>query len=157
MELKEKLKIDRVGEIKLVIDYDKSIKQAILEGRYDWKDGRISLDQLPYIPKNQRGKKEVFIKFFSFDTVRSLKEIILKMAEEGYYPGNFFELLAVGYSSPDLQRQFPIVGLGSVLHDHLGHCFVPCLSTYGDTSRRLNAWPVDDWTIRYRFLGIRKS
>lgn len=147
-------KINGIGLISLLVDYDKPIEQAIFEGNYDWKDGRISKKQFPVSLRKETGKVNILIKLFDFPIIKTIDEIVFAMNCEGFQPGITEELLALGTFSPDLQREFPIAALGSVWRSPIGSRFVPVLDTYYG-ARKLNVHLVNEWTIKYRFLGVR--
>ena len=78
------------------------------------------------------------------------------MDEAGYRPATLAELLALGESQPELQRQFPIIALGSVWRGAFGRRRVACLYVPG-YGRRLNLYYLDnDWRAHCRFLAVRK-
>lgn len=62
----------------------------------------------------------------------------------------------MGEIQPNLQREFPIVALGSVWRDGGGGRHVPVLGC-GGAGRRLSlGWFEFGWDDGYRFLGVRK-
>lgn len=79
------------------------------------------------------------------------------MDKAGYRPANIAELLALGAQYPDIQRQFPIVALGSVWRLRSSGPCVPCL--WGDDwERGLHLRQLmDKWHPGYRFAVVRKS
>jgi hypothetical protein len=84
------------------------------------------------------------------------EQVIVEIDKAGYRPAKIEELLALGEAQPDLQRQFPIVALGSVWRDSDGSRYVPYLSSSA-AERGLSLHCFGrDWSGLYRFLGRRK-
>jgi hypothetical protein len=78
------------------------------------------------------------------------------MDKAGYRPATLAELLALGEAHPELQKEFPIVALGSIWHDADGNRDVPVLSFDGSRRKLFLNWFVNDWYVNFRFLGVRK-
>lgn len=143
-------------EIKLVIDYNQTIGQAITRGNYKWLDRDITAKNFP-ISRGVIGKKiEVFTKLFYFDYDINSDDVISKMAKDGYLPAVLMELLALGFLFPGLQRQHPIVALGSVWNVVKGHPFAPCLDV-NNYERGLGLYASTLNWRDYWFLGVQKS
>ena len=95
-------------------------------------------------------------KLFHFNRDIGSDEAIRLMDKDGYRSGTIEELLALGASQPELQRQFPIVALGSVWQRD-GRRNVPFLDG-SDAKRDLDLHWIDGvWSVRCRFLAVRKS
>lgn len=145
-------KVHRV--FKVVVDYSRDLGQMIAAGKYDWTDNDITADNFPV---KGEGRQEREVALFHFNRVISSNDAIKEMASAGYRPATIEELLALGQVQPELQRQFPIVALGSVCRDPRGHRLVPylCGSAVG---RRLGLLCFDaDWVERYRFAAVRNA
>jgi hypothetical protein len=79
------------------------------------------------------------------------------MEKAGYRPARIEELLALGASQPELQKEFPIVALASVWRGPGGDRRVPYLR-WDVAGRRLDlSWFEYGWTGDYRFAAVRKS
>ena len=148
--------VNVTDEIKLAIDYTKTIEQAIADGNYDWKNSDITTKNFPISPEMIGKKVEVSTKSFHFNRNISSDNAISEMDKDGYRPATLMELLVFGAIHPELQRQFPIVAVGSVWRDAgVGRC-VPCLDARGG-KRELNLhWLGSGWHARCHFLGVRK-
>ena len=71
-------------------------------------------------------------------------------------PALYEELLAFAVEYPELQKQFPIVALGSVCRND-GSLYSPYVS-WDDGERNLRFyWLGNDWHDHYRFLAVRKQ
>lgn len=149
---------ERVENIIMGVDYTKTVQQLIVEGKYDWVNNVIDIENFP-ISSEMIGKKEVSIKLFNFDCKISSEDAIFEMKKDGYRPANLIELLVLGSLFPELQRQFPIVALGSISQkiesedDYV--CCVPYLSANDSWREIFIHWFILDWDNRYRFLGVK--
>lgn len=109
---------------KITVDYTKTVYQAIAEGNYDWKNSKINDKNFP-TPEGAIGKKiEKVTQLFDFNIKFSVDEfeldeysIILSMHNKGFRPATLMENLFFGIEYPNLQKLFPIVGLGSTWRD----------------------------------------
>ncbi|MEI6836065.1 MAG: hypothetical protein WCK59_04490 [Candidatus Falkowbacteria bacterium] len=149
--------INPTEEIKLTVDYTKTVEQAITDGNYDWKNEDIAAKNFP-ISLEMIGKKvEVTTKLFHFNCDISSNDTISEMDKGGYHPATLMELLALGILFPELQRQFPIVALGSVWRDADSYRFVSYLDVNGSKRELDLGWFDVDWLALCRFLGVRKE
>ncbi|MBU4315415.1 hypothetical protein KJ673_03345, partial [Patescibacteria group bacterium] len=71
-------------------------------------------------------------------------------------PGKIEELLAFGATYPEVQRQFPIICLGSSWVDRGGRRHAPFLSGYGSGRELRLGWCGSVWDGYCRFLAVRK-
>ena len=135
---------------KLVVNYKRTIADSVKAGNYDWKNADITDENFP---STENGEREVEMALFHFNKQISSPNAIAEMEKAGYRSATMKELLAFGEKNPELQRQFPIVALGSVVRlfdrRHVGYL-------HGHGSRRYlhlgyfgNVW--DDYS---RFLAV---
>ena len=148
--------INPTEEIKLTVDYTKTVEQAITDGNYDWKNDDIIVKNFPISPEMIGKKVEVTTKLFHFNCDISSNDVISEMDKGGYRPATLMELLALGILFPELQRQFSIVALGSVWRLASDYRCVPYLHVHGSERGLSLDWFGRDWSARYRFLGVRK-
>ena len=138
---------------RVLVDYSKSLAEMIQAGNYDWKNNDITQD---HFPTKGNGQQEVEVVLFHFGRNISSDDAIAEMERAGYRPARIEELLALGASQPELQKQYPIVGLGSVWRDPSGLRRVPYLF-WDDSGRRLRLhWLEGDWRESCRFVALRK-
>lgn len=78
------------------------------------------------------------------------------MAKDGKRPATLRELLAFGEANPELQREFPIIALGSVWVYRRGDRRVVCLGRYGSERRLRLDWYEYCWLACCRFLIVGK-
>ena len=139
---------------KVVVDYTKTLKEMVLVGKYDWVNENITQDHFPI---QGSGKQEVQVALFHFGKIMASDQIIAEMEKQGYRSTRIEELLALGASQLELQRQFPIVALGSVWRGPYGDRGVPVLDR-GDARRRLGLhWLEHEWHESYRFAAVRNA
>ena len=153
---KEQIK-DGEENITLTVDYSRTLKEMINAGNYGWANDDITEKNFP-LPTKLLGKKiTASTKLFHFDRRISSEDAISEMNKAGYRPASLPELLALGEIHPELQKDFPIVALGSVWCGEDGHRDVPVL-TFNDSRRELYLGWLDyhDWDDYCRFFGVRK-
>jgi len=138
---------------RVTVDHGKSLADMIADGKYDWKNDDITAEHFPIQGK---GQQEVEVILLHFNRAISSKEAIAEMDKAGYKPALIEHLLALGDGQPDLQRQFPIVALGSVWQSSGSNCDVPYLYGCG-VNRSLNLrWFECEWSGVFRFAAVRK-
>ena len=152
---KEQIK-DGEENITLTVDYSRTVEQMIAGGNYGWKNSDITEKNFP-LPTKLLGKKiTASTKLFHFERSISSEDAISEMNKAGFRPATLAELLALGEAHPELQKEFPIVALGSVWRDERGDRLVPVLY-FDDDGRELGLnWLGFDWDDNYRFFGVRK-
>jgi len=137
----------------ITVDYGLSLTEMIAQGRYDWTNRDITEECFPVkgIGKVERGVELIHLGY-DISSDDALKEL----TKRGLRPATIEELLAFGAKYPDLQRKFPIVGLGSSAHVS-GFRYVPYL--HGSVARRvLNLdWYDHGWYDGDRFLAVRNK
>ena len=139
---------------KVTVDYTKSLAEMIEAGKYDWKYSDITQE---HFPVQGQGREEKDVVLFHFGRYISSGDAIAEMAKAGYCPVQIQELLAFGGANPELQKQFPIVALGSVWRDPGGRRHVPYLDWH-DRGRGLSlGWFGSGWGGDYRFAAVRNS
>ena len=137
----------------LSVDYGRSMRGVAKAGRYDWMNpDTIS----PNFPTKREGTAEVEVELVHFNRGISTDEALGELDRMGYRPAEVHELLAFGEKYPKVQREFPIVALGSVWQDRNGDRSVPCLGRDGSERGLSLDWVEDDWYEVYRFAAVRK-
>lgn len=136
----------------LVVNHCLSLKDAIDAGTYDWVNSDINESNFP---SSEHHEHTYETRLFHFDCDMDSDEVIKKMKEDGFDSADLRTGLAYGEKNPDVQREFPVILLGSVVRLD-GYRCVPCLGGDGsDRGLRLDycgGW----WSRHYRFLGVRK-
>jgi hypothetical protein len=142
-----------IGAVGIItVNYDKSLKDMIAAGMYDWVNSDITANRFPL----ERGGTTNFCpKLFDFGPHISSEDAIEAMSKDKFRPGGHAHGLAYGATFPDEQQRSRIACLGSSAL-MLGHRHVLYLD--GDaTERRVNLhdWH-RGWTGRWCLLGVRE-
>ncbi|MBU4314955.1 hypothetical protein KJ673_00955 [Patescibacteria group bacterium] len=135
------------------VDYGKTIEEMVSAGRYDWYDDSITSANFLVVGT---GVATIAIELVHLNKVVSSKEALAYMEANGLRPATIEEQLAFGATYPEVQREFPVVGLGSSWVYRNGVRHAPCLYGYGSYRKLDLYWYDDDWSESYRFLAVRK-
>ena len=136
----------------ITVNYSLSLEEMVAAGRYDWKNNDITAK---HFSVKGEGVVDVDIELVHFDRVMDSSDEVIRELNVGLRPAKIEELLAFGAKYPDVQRQFPIVALGSVWQ-HLDDRHVPFLWGYSDERYLYLDWFGDRWRGNFRFLAVRK-
>lgn len=138
----------------ITIDYEQSLEEMVKAGAYDWKNSDITSEHF-LIDGN--GVVERTTDLVHFNRSISTDDALAELDKQGFRPATIEELLAFGSTNPEIQRQFPIIALGSVWTSRHGSRFVTYLDRDGSRRRLGLYWFVDDdWYDDCRFLAVRK-
>ena len=141
-----------------VAGVDYGLTPAGMAKGYDWTSPFLTVGSFQATPRG-KGKVRKEVCWFVFDPVVSSEEAQRRIETSGkFLVADLWELNALGTAKPDLQRQFPIVGLGSGWRPPEGDVGIPVLFG-GGSGRRLDLrWgvPDDGWVSGFRFLAVRK-
>jgi len=148
--------LQSTDDIKLTVDYTKTVDQAIADGKYGWKNSDITAKHFPISPEMIGTKVEISGKLFHFNRSMSSEDVIKEMDKDGYRPAVLMEALALAAAYPELQRRFPIIALGSVWRVSFGNRRVPCLLVDGYDRKLFLYYFGNTWVAQVRFFGIRK-
>ena len=104
-------------------------------------------------PLHGSGKEQVILAIVRFDHFIPNDLAIQEMTERGLRPATMQELLAFAAAYPDVQKEFPIVALGSVVED--GRPLIPGGQAYIEkVSPVLTTWDVRDHHKHYDARGV---
>lgn len=137
----------------VLVDFGVSIEELIRLGKYDWSNSDITS---AHFSTKCAGKVETKIELIHFGRNISSDDALKELDKMGYRPAEAHELLAFGAKYPDVQREFPIVALGSVWQGLDGHRLVVCLFRYDAKRFAALRWLELDWLARWRFAAVRK-
>ncbi len=136
------------------VDYGKSFEEMVLGGNYDWKNDNINSLNFPIKGK---GTVNVNLELVHFNKSASSKDVLTYLEANGMRPATIEELLAFGATYPEVQREFPIICLGSFWINRFGNREVPFLCSRHGFERHLDfEWSIFAWFEGYRFLAVRK-
>lgn len=86
----------------------------------------------------------------------STDQALAELDKMNLKPAGIQECLAFGEKYPDVQRQFPIIFLGSVWQGPRGDRSCPYLGRDGSERDLYLSWFDDGWIDICRFAGVRK-
>lgn len=148
--------MDKCSFYSLVVDYSRSVVDGIRAGCYDYTNPDIAAC---HFPTEKSGVHEVTVELLCLDTDALnvlTEEVQAEMETRGLRLADFHELLAFGEKHPEIQREFPIVALGSAWQCRDNRRLVPFLDRYG-AGRRLDLYWIEyGWNGVCRFLAVRK-
>lgn len=96
----------------LVVDYDKSVKDAIATGKYNQKDESVTDKNFPPA-EHEHGEKEQTFTVLYFSDQTETDSVIAQMEDDGKRPGTLREFFAFREAHPELFKEFTIIALGS--------------------------------------------
>jgi len=137
----------------VLVDYDQTVERLIRDGRYDWANSDITSHNFP---SSERGNAQIDIFLLNFETPISSEDAIREMNALGLRPATLKELLGLGATHPNLQRENPIVALGSRWRYPRGSLNVPYLYRVGSYRHLSLIWFGGDWSPSWRFAAVRK-
>lgn len=137
----------------VTVNYDLSFKGMVRAGGYDWVNSDITQKNFPI---EGDGTLEVTIELVHFDRYMTADEALFELDKRGLRAATLPELLAFGETHPDVQREFPIIALGSVWQSRSGRRYVPCLWSRSDERFLDLGWFEFRWHAVYRFAAVRK-
>ncbi len=140
-------------KIAFIVESSRTLKKMIVDGRYDGGSSGIIAEEFPI---EATGKQEVVLELLHFNRRISTEDALIEIERRGLEPAKFIHLLAFGKHHPELQLQFSIVALGSVLPP-LGGFRVPCLNACSGRRCLILEWGDCVWDENYRFLVVHKS
>lgn len=104
----------KIERITLSVDYGLSVEQMVVAGKYHSYNSRINSDIFspPGVHKGRCDLEGVLVRF---GHENQSDAVVAKMDEMGLCAGELYPLLALGAQYPEIQRQFPVVALGSAV------------------------------------------
>lgn len=143
----------RKSVFRVSVNYDQPLADAIAAGRYDSVNSDIVSD---HFPSSRTGTIEVEIHLIHFDKSMESAVVLREFYGMGLRAAEPSELLALGAAHPDLEREFPIIALGSVWQGRGGDRGVPFLGRDGSERVLGLAWVGGGWFGFCRFAAVRK-
>ncbi len=101
-------------------------------GKFNWSSPEIDDDHFPGDPSDHEGENVVSLAHIGHGV--SVFQAIAAITEARLQPAPAWATLALGGQHPNLQLEFPIVGLGTPWREPFGHWFALLLG--GMTGRR---------------------
>lgn len=146
-------------EMELIVNYAKTVEQAVAASHLYFVDKRITSEDFPVDQEKLGTTEKIVIKLFPALRNISSKDAVALMAESGFRPATVMELAALAFSHPRLQRYYFIVALGSSIFDaKYNDFFVPCLRSCA-SGREMGLVKSDyPWGLNWgniEFLGVK--
>lgn len=130
-----------------------TLPEMIQSGRYDWVNSDITAEHFP-LDDSQFGHFNLELVHLNRSVTSD--EVLRYMDGQGLSSAEIGHLLAFGAKYPNVQREFPIIALGSFWVLPYGRRRVPYLG-FSDSGRDLGLdWYGGHWRGRCRFLALRK-
>lgn len=156
----------RVNKVIVTLNGGLSHHDVVAAGRYDWVNDTIRQQNPQDLTSSKpngsadpyRGSQEVELHLVPIDRDMTTEQVCQELDKRGLRAATFRELCALGAAHPELQRQFPIVALGSGWRRSVGGVNVPVLGGNGRTRSLDLFWgnPSNRWSGHYRFLAVSK-
>jgi len=137
----------------VLIDETRTVEELTAEGKYDWSNRNVTSKNFPRSKGGTGMEKDIAL--FHFRKTMTSEQVIAEMEKENYRPATCQELLALGIAQQELQRDFPIIALGSVCVLDGNRCVAVLYGGAVGRSLRLY-WFDDDWDDVCRFGAVRK-
>lgn len=116
----------------VTVDYTLPLMEMIKAGRYDWVNPDITEE---HFPVKGEGIREVVVELIHFGRFMETDDVLRELDRLDLRPATIEELLALGAKYPEVQREFPVMALGSVWQGPVGYRDAPFL--HGDGSERV--------------------
>lgn len=137
----------------VVVDYSQTLSDMIASGHYDWVNSDITKEHFPI---TGNGTVDLTPELIHFGKSMGTDNVLKDLDSRGLRPATLSELLAFGAKFPEKQREFPIIGLGSVWTFSDGHRRVPFLCEDVALRELSLYWDDGGWIGDGRFLAVRK-
>jgi hypothetical protein len=137
----------------VAVDYRLSPAEMVRAGRYDHVDTDVTAEHFP-VPAGDPVTLELLVVHFGREMASD--EVLGELGRRGLKPAGIEHLLALGAAYPEVQRQHPVVALGSVWGRRPGESRAPYLDA--DTAGRGLGlgWYGADWYAPCRFAAVRQ-
>ena len=130
------------------IDYGRPLEEAISSAGLDYINATINEENFP---SGQTGKTSANVRFARFDSLMTTQDVLTVISEADMKPVDITTLVAISEQHPELQRQFPIVGLGSVWSSNIDR--VPVLWGGPNGRSLFLLWTEYYWVPSFRFAA----
>lgn len=146
--------VNIVGEgYPVTVDYSLTLEQMIAVGHFGWVNSDITSEHFPIVGI---GKVELEGQLVHYERNMSSEAVLADLDQKGLRSTTLPELLAFGAKYPEVQRQYPVIALGSFWQHPCGLHGVPCLGRDGRRREVGVNWFEDGWGGGYRFLAVCK-
>lgn len=137
----------------VAVNFGKTLDEMLKAGGYQFVAPDITAANFPI---SGTGIVENDLILVHLDKNADSKEVLAELTKLDLEPAGIEYAVAFGAQHPDVQREFPIVFLGSVWTGPDGDPYVPDLDFLGDKRRiNLDGW-LGGWLPECRFAAVRK-
>jgi hypothetical protein len=147
-------KDEALGIFKVTVDYGQTLEQMIAAGKYDGVIRYITPEHFPILGGDKVERELVLV---HLNKVATTDEVLAELDRRGLRPAKIEELLVLGALRPELQREFPLVAIGSHWLSPDGYRRFVSLGWRGSERQVLGLFWSDDWAGFCRFLAVRKD
>ena len=137
----------------ITVDETKTVEDLTAEGKYKWSNSDVTSEKFPRPENGTRSERKIAL--FHFGKEMTSEQVIAEMDKEGFRQATIHELLALGIAQPELQKDFPIISLGSVCVLNGRRLVAILYENAGYRGLRLS-WFDLGWSGHCRFVGVRK-
>lgn len=137
----------------ITVNYDRSVEDGVRAGHYDCSNPDITSC---HFPSSRKGMAEQKIVLVHFNREIGSDEAIRELDKQGLRSAELPELLAFGAKYPDVQREFPVVALGSVWQSPDGNRNCASLHRLSDERALSLHWLALGWGSHCRFAALSK-
>lgn len=138
----------------VTLDRSLSVDALVQAGGYDSTNPDINLRNFRV---SRDEDTDIDLALVRFTQVLATADVLHALAAQGLRPATLRELLAFGAQYPPLQRQFPIVALGSVWMNSEGQRYIAYLWGHARERGLGLGWLVRWWREVYRFAAVRQA
>lgn len=138
------------------VNYDLRVAKAIRACRFNGYVNPDITDE--HFKAIRHGKATVEIYLEHLNREAPTTDVLAHLDAKGLRPADLWELLALAKKYPNLQTEFPIVGLGSIWRHPDGDAYVPYANWSADGRELYLSWgdPAGHWSEDCRFVAVRK-
>lgn len=137
----------------VVVNFGKTVEEMVASGRYDWSNDNFTSKNFSVNGTDVA----VALELVHLNKVISSEDVLRHLEENGMRPTTVEEFLSFGATYPEIQREFPVLCLGSSWVFPDGDRRVPCLLRGGSDRGLGLCWFGGGWLEDCRFLAVRKS
>ncbi len=137
----------------VTVNYDLNVEDAVKAGKYNWTNSDVTSKNFP---SKRKGAAELEIILVHFNRDMGSDDVLRELDKQGLRPAELPEGLVFGGKYPDIQREFPVIILGSVWRYPIGSRYCACLSRHGSKRNLDLLWLVYRWNGHCRFAAVRK-
>ena len=147
------------GLYTLDVEYGLTFEQQVAAGKYDWKDSAVQPNRwLIEGSGNQKFQAELLHLPSPKKGYNTTDEVLAEAKRHGLIRPSAEHILAFGAQHPNVQKEFPVVGLFEEKHcwrSSDGSLGVLCLNFVSRERNLCVDWLSVEWHERCRFLFLR--